>query len=76
MCFAGVDIAYVENGYVYHTHYDRVEQIQRGTLQRSGENLLALIYGILTSPEFHNLGKQTLDNLQKLRRRANFESSD
>ncbi|XP_055340632.1 endoplasmic reticulum metallopeptidase 1-like isoform X2 [Paramacrobiotus metropolitanus] len=51
----GVDIAYVENGYIYHTHYDTIDQITRGTLQRSGENLLALIYGILTSPEFYDL---------------------
>ncbi|OWA52742.1 Endoplasmic reticulum metallopeptidase 1 [Hypsibius exemplaris] len=51
----GVDIAYVENGYVYHTHYDRVEQITPGTLQRSGENLISLIYGIVTSPEFQDL---------------------
>ncbi|GAU98777.1 hypothetical protein RvY_09877 [Ramazzottius varieornatus] len=51
----GVDIAFVENGYVYHTHYDQVDQIYPGTLQRAGENLLALLYGMVTSAEFQDL---------------------
>ena len=32
----GIDMAYVAIGYVYHTEYDTIEQIDEGTLQRAG----------------------------------------
>ena len=36
-------MAYFKNGYVYHTKYDDIEHINMGTLQRAGDNLLALV---------------------------------
>ena len=39
----GIDMAYVANGYVYHTEYDTIEQIDEGTVQRAGTNLLAIV---------------------------------
>lgn len=33
----GVDIAYIANGYVYHTAYDKPEYIPPGCLQRAGK---------------------------------------
>jgi hypothetical protein len=35
----GLDIAYVKNGYVYHTEYDTEERIPPGSIQRAGETL-------------------------------------
>lgn len=43
---SGVDFAWSSNGYVYHTQYDNIAQIPWGSLQRTGDNMLALIKGI------------------------------
>ncbi|XP_076306930.1 endoplasmic reticulum metallopeptidase 1-like isoform X2 [Tachypleus tridentatus] len=50
----GLDFAYVRNGYVYHTKYDRPEFINEGSIQRTGENMLGLIHNILKSPHFNH----------------------
>ena len=36
-------MAYFKNGYVYHTKFDDIQQISLGTVQRAGDNLLALV---------------------------------
>ena len=43
----GLDIAYVAEGYVYHTEYDTAGRIPLGTIQRAGENILAVTLDIL-----------------------------
>lgn len=43
----GVDFAWSTNGYVYHTKFDTVDQIPLGSLQRTGDNILALAQGIM-----------------------------
>lgn len=43
----GVDFAWSSNGYVYHTKFDTVDQIPLGSLQRTGDNILALAQGIM-----------------------------
>lgn len=43
---SGVDFAWSSNGYVYHTEYDNIAQIPWGALQRTGDNMIALIKGI------------------------------
>jgi hypothetical protein len=41
--FVGLDIAFVRNGYVYHTRLDTEDRIPSGSLKRIGENLLNLV---------------------------------
>ncbi|XP_023345863.1 endoplasmic reticulum metallopeptidase 1 isoform X2 [Eurytemora carolleeae] len=45
----GLDIAYMKNGYVYHTVYDTEENIPAGSIQRAGDNLLAVVGHIAQS---------------------------
>ena len=49
MCI-GIDIAYVSNGYVYHTTRDLPEAITPGSVQRAGENLLGMLIRLSQSP--------------------------
>lgn len=38
-----MDFAYSTNGYVYHTKHDTADRIPDGTLQHTGDNLVALV---------------------------------
>ncbi|CEG35116.1 endoplasmic reticulum [Plasmopara halstedii] len=40
---AGMDFAYIANGYVYHTALDDVSRIQLGSIQRLGENIVGIV---------------------------------
>lgn len=53
----GVDFAWSTNGYVYHTKFDTANQIPMGSLQRTGDNILALARGITVG---HYLGETTV----------------
>ena len=33
---SGLDIAYISNGYVYHTQHDTIDMIPPGCIQRGG----------------------------------------
>ena len=46
----GIDIAYASNGYVYHTRHDNSSIIPDGSIQRGGENVLAVIKALSKSP--------------------------
>ncbi|XP_019621135.1 PREDICTED: endoplasmic reticulum metallopeptidase 1-like [Branchiostoma belcheri] len=46
----GIDIAYMDNGYVYHLKYDSPDQIPPGCIQRAGENLLSIVQHLVNSP--------------------------
>ncbi|XP_055387210.1 endoplasmic reticulum metallopeptidase 1-like isoform X2 [Condylostylus longicornis] len=47
----GLDFAHSQNGYVYHTAYDKISSIPRGTLQNTGDNILAIVMAITNSNE-------------------------
>ncbi|XP_033636192.1 endoplasmic reticulum metallopeptidase 1-like [Asterias rubens] len=50
----GVDIAYVSNGYVYHTKYDSLDSIPPGCIQRAGDNIQALVLHLANSSTLHH----------------------
>lgn len=45
-----MDLAYTANGYVYHTYYDTPAAVTPGSIQRAGDNILALVKSIVNSP--------------------------
>lgn len=45
----GVDIAFISNGYVYHTRFDTPDRIPDGTIQRTGTNLLGIVRELASS---------------------------
>ncbi|XP_030385725.1 endoplasmic reticulum metallopeptidase 1 [Scaptodrosophila lebanonensis] len=47
----GLDMAYLFNGYVYHTQYDRVNVFPRSSFQHTGDNVLALAKSLGNAPE-------------------------
>ncbi|XP_034654193.1 endoplasmic reticulum metallopeptidase 1 [Drosophila subobscura] len=47
----GLDMAHALNGYVYHTKYDNFKNIERGTYQSTGENVLPLVWALANAPE-------------------------
>ncbi|EDW72284.2 uncharacterized protein Dwil_GK20844 [Drosophila willistoni] len=47
----GLDMAYIFNGYVYHTKYDRVNVFPRSSFQHTGDNVLALAKALANAPE-------------------------
>lgn len=52
-----MDLAYTANGHVYHTNYDTPAAVTPGSIQRAGDNILALIKGIVNSPYLADPGE-------------------
>ncbi|KAH8270868.1 hypothetical protein KR018_008072 [Drosophila ironensis] len=50
----GLDIAQCINGYTYHTKYDLFDNIPRGSIQNTGDNVLALVRGLVNATELDN----------------------
>ncbi|XP_019723557.1 endoplasmic reticulum metallopeptidase 1 [Hippocampus comes] len=47
----GIDLAFIENGFIYHTKYDTADRILTGSIQRAGDNILAVLKHLLMSEE-------------------------
>lgn len=50
--FSGIDLAFIENGFIYHTKYDTADRILTDSIQRAGTQtsytlLLFIIYYLL-----------------------------
>lgn len=43
------------NGYVYHTKYDAMDVIPRGSIQNTGDNILSLVRALSNAPELSNI---------------------
>ncbi|CAD5211208.1 unnamed protein product [Bursaphelenchus okinawaensis] len=51
---SGLDIAYHRNGWVYHTEFDKAAVITTGSIQRAGDNLLAVSQALVRSPHLES----------------------
>lgn len=51
---SGLDFAYMDYTAVYHTENDKLELLLPGSLQHLGDNMLALLLEVLTSPHLQN----------------------
>ncbi|KAK4885667.1 hypothetical protein RN001_001938 [Aquatica leii] len=60
---SGLDFAWSSNGYVYHTRFDSIDQIPLGTLQRTGDNILALARGMAMGHQLSNIESHRAGNL-------------
>uniref|UniRef100_A0A1A8EQL0 Endoplasmic reticulum metallopeptidase 1 n=2 Tax=Nothobranchius korthausae TaxID=1143690 RepID=A0A1A8EQL0_9TELE len=45
----GIDLAFIENGFIYHTKYDTANRILTDSIQRAGDNILAVLKHLLMS---------------------------
>lgn len=45
----GIDLAFIENGFIYHTKYDTADRILTDSIQRAGDNILAVLRYLVTS---------------------------
>lgn len=50
----GIDLAFISNGYVYHTKYDNANSIPKGSIQRAGDNVLGVLEALVSSPYLDN----------------------
>ena len=48
---SGVDMAYITDGFVYHTPLDDEAHVLSGSMQRAGMNMLATVQAIVASPQ-------------------------
>lgn len=60
---SGLDFAWSTNGYVYHTKFDTIDQIPLGSLQRTGDNILALAKGMALGHQLSDVEKYRAGNL-------------
>ncbi|EDV35721.2 uncharacterized protein Dana_GF12331 [Drosophila ananassae] len=51
----GLDMASVVNGYAYHTKYDNYRNVESGTYQSTGDNVLPLVWALANAPELDDL---------------------
>ncbi|XP_051745106.1 endoplasmic reticulum metallopeptidase 1-like isoform X2 [Ctenopharyngodon idella] len=47
----GIDLAFIENGFIYHTKYDTPERIPTDSIQRAGDNILSVLKHLVMSDE-------------------------
>uniref|UniRef100_A0A8C1KKX7 Endoplasmic reticulum metallopeptidase 1 n=1 Tax=Cyprinus carpio TaxID=7962 RepID=A0A8C1KKX7_CYPCA len=47
----GIDLAFIENGFLYHTKYDTPERIHTNSIQRAGDNILSVLKHLVMSEE-------------------------
>ncbi|KAK6048288.1 hypothetical protein COOONC_14207, partial [Cooperia oncophora] len=53
-CLVGLDLAFVQNGYWWHTEFDEGRRIAMGSMQRAGDNVYATLVHLLQSPYLDN----------------------
>eukprot|EP00002_Diphylleia_rotans_P016205 TRINITY_DN3150_c0_g2_i1.p1 TRINITY_DN3150_c0_g2~~TRINITY_DN3150_c0_g2_i1.p1 ORF type:complete len:910 (-),score=179.07 TRINITY_DN3150_c0_g2_i1:134-2533(-) len=54
----GLDFVYFKDGFAYHTHLDTIERIPPGSLQFSGDNILAIARHLGNDPQLGEKSRQ------------------
>ncbi|KAG5674839.1 hypothetical protein PVAND_004784 [Polypedilum vanderplanki] len=50
----GLDFAYIKDGWRWHTRYDSIDYLSKESIQRTGNNVLALLKKVANSDELQN----------------------
>ncbi|KFB42756.1 AGAP003423-PA-like protein [Anopheles sinensis] len=58
----GLDFAHIFNGYRYHTQYDSIEYLSPAVLQRTGDNMLALVRVLANGHQLGNSAARAIGN--------------
>ncbi|KAG1974105.1 endoplasmic reticulum metallopeptidase 1-like isoform X2 [Pimephales promelas] len=59
----GIDLAFIENGYLYHTKYDTPERIHIDSIQRAGDNILSVLKHLVMSDELADSSEHRHGNM-------------
>ncbi|KAF0031484.1 hypothetical protein F2P81_016039 [Scophthalmus maximus] len=59
----GIDLAFIENGFIYHTKYDTADRILTDSIQRAGDNILAVLKHLVTSDTLADSSKYRHGNM-------------
>lgn len=57
-------MAHSDNGYIYHTKLDKMDYISGGVYQHTGDNILALVKELVSSPELPAMADKTKPRTQ------------
>ncbi|CAL9683376.1 unnamed protein product [Knipowitschia caucasica] len=59
----GIDLAFIENGFIYHTKYDTADRILTDSIQRAGDNILAVLKYLVMSEKLADAPKYRHGNM-------------
>ncbi|KAJ7986832.1 hypothetical protein DPEC_G00332500 [Dallia pectoralis] len=59
----GIDLAFMKNGFLYHTKYDTPDRILTDSIQRAGDNVLAILKHVTMSEELGDMSKSPLGKM-------------
>uniref|UniRef100_A0A4W5M916 Endoplasmic reticulum metallopeptidase 1 n=1 Tax=Hucho hucho TaxID=62062 RepID=A0A4W5M916_9TELE len=59
----GIDLAFIENGFIYHTKYDTPDRILTDSIQRAGDNILAVLKHLVMSKELADSSEYVHGNM-------------
>ncbi|KAK6315655.1 hypothetical protein J4Q44_G00131790 [Coregonus suidteri] len=59
----GIDLAFIENGFIYHTKYDSPDRIPTDSIQRAGDNILAVLKHLVMSKELADSSEYSHGNM-------------
>ncbi|RXN33223.1 endoplasmic reticulum metallopeptidase 1 [Labeo rohita] len=59
----GIDLAFIENGFLYHTKYDTPDRIHINSIQRAGDNILSVLKHLVMSDELADFSEYRHGNM-------------
>lgn len=59
----GIDLAFIENGFIYHTKYDTADRILTDSIQRAGDNIFSVLKYLVTSEKLADASEYRHGNM-------------